>query len=479
MFNSIFKKQFVYFFSILLLSFTMLGVSLSLIFKNYFVEKKKEILSKEGTYISELFETAYVSLNDNNKTVKDFLPKVSDELTNMARFLNISYVVTDEKFAVVGASYDVIKNPDLPIIVGEYDDIKSKRPITFEGDLNGFFSEKKLTVAYPIVFDNTLKGAIFLNSSINEIESNVSEISRIMLVTILISGGFIFIAIYVFSKTLVKPLYKMSEIAKDISLGDFEKRVEIYSKDEIGRLGESLNAMAENLQKQEVQRRNFVANISHDLRSPLTSINGFLFAMIDGTVTQDKQERYLRIILEETERLAKLANDILDINKVEIVELQPSIFNINEVIRKTVIQFENRILDKNITLKVTFQKENEWVHADIEKIQRVVHNLLDNAIKFTNENGKILIATFIKDNKIYIKIKDDGIGLSKEDQMHVFDRFFKADTSRGVDKKGTGLGLSIIKEFIKAHSENIYLSSELGVGTEIIFTLMQATNDKK
>jgi signal transduction histidine kinase len=282
------------------------------------------------------------------------------------------------------------------------------------------------------------------------------------------------VVMFISGKSINAPLSEMNDAAKVIASGDFEKRIDIESSDEIGQLAKSFNLMAESLQKQETQRRNFIANVSHDLRSPLTSMRGFLTAILDGTIPARRQDRYLKIILEETDRLSKLANDILDISRLEKTELYLSSFDANALIKKIAVQFETRIVEKRIALNVVFEDDACPVRADLEKVQRVVHNLLDNAVKFTNEEGWIKIETSIKHNKAYVSVADNGIGISGEEQRNVFDRFYKVDASRGQDKKGSGLGLSIVKEFVKAHGESVNIKSEKGVGTEIVFTLTLA-----
>ena len=205
-------------------------------------------------------------------------------------------------------------------------------------------------------------------------------------------------------------------------------------------------------------------------------MKGFLQAIIDGTIPEEKKEKYINIVLEETERLTVLANNILDINKLEDMDSQDRSvsFDINELIRRIIISFEARAVSKNLDIKISFAEKESFVYADLDKIQRVVYNLIDNAIKFTDNNKSIYISTTVKANKVFVSIKDEGPGISLEEQKRVFDRFYKADYSRGKDKKGSGLGLSIVKEFILSQGEEIELKSEVNKGSEFIFTLTKS-----
>jgi signal transduction histidine kinase len=282
-----------------------------------------------------------------------------------------------------------------------------------------------------------------------------------------------FVIIYYSSKKFAQPLKQMSDAARVIAGGDFEKRLNINTDDEIGDLANSFNEMAQSLFFQEKRRREFISNISHDLRSPLTSMKGFLQAILDGTVPADKQDHYLQIVLDESERLVKMANDMLDINKLDDSEnsLNLSKFNLNSLITKTLLNFEGRALENKIKVTCKFSNENIVVHADYDKIQRVIYNLVDNALKFTHKYGYIIVSATVIDKKVSISVKDNGKGISANEQKMVFDRLYKGDKSRGKDKKGSGLGLSIVKEFIKAHNEEITLKSEMGKGCTFTFTL--------
>ena len=234
-----------------------------------------------------------------------------------------------------------------------------------------------------------------------------------------------------------------------------------------------MEEMADELSRSNEYRRSFISNISHDFRSPLTSIKGYIEAMIDGTIPPDKHEKYLQIVLSETMRLTKLTQGLLELNNFDSFDLQldKSNFDIKSIILPTINTFEGRCQDKGIYLHAIFHTDNTIVYADRTRIQQVIYNLVDNAIKFTPEGRQITVQVTEKSDKVYVSVKDEGVGIPPESIKKVFDRFYKTDPSRGKDKTGTGLGLAITKEIIKAHGENITLTSKVGEGSEFIFSL--------
>jgi signal transduction histidine kinase len=244
----------------------------------------------------------------------------------------------------------------------------------------------------------------------------------------------------------------------------------------MGYLAASLSYMARTVANSEDDQKKFIANVSHDFRSPLTSIKGFLEAMLDGTIPPEMHEHYLGVVLNETERLTKLTNSLLALNNLNTkgMLLHMTDWNINDVIRKVAVSFEQVCRRKEIRVKLILSGDILIVHADVDKIQQVLYNLVDNAIKFSGNGSEIEIETTEKGGKVFVSVKDNGIGIPKEDQNQIWERFYKSDLSRGKDKKGTGLGLSIVREIIRAHGENISLVSTEGVGSKFTFTLKRS-----
>jgi signal transduction histidine kinase len=291
-----------------------------------------------------------------------------------------------------------------------------------------------------------------------------------------------FISTYVFSRSISQTFRSFNQTAKEIAGGNFSSRIEPNSfSTETIELAASLNYMAEELEKLEDLRKDFIANISHDFRSPLTSIRGYAQAIMDGTIPPERQDKYLNVILNESDRLTKLTNDILLLTKMENEVLKPERedFDLHECIRNILLQFEQKIISKGIHMTLLIEEEDIFVNADYNQINRIITNILDNAIKFCSHDNEITLETSLREEKVVISIKDTGPGISEDDIKHIWTRFHKADRSRGMDKKGVGLGLSIVREIIKAHGETIEVYSQLNKGTTFVFTLALSYPEKK
>ena len=284
-------------------------------------------------------------------------------------------------------------------------------------------------------------------------------------------AGFLVFGFFTF--IIYLPVRKLTKTASAYAQGDFSVTADVHSNDELGYLAASINYMATELHTLEDDQRKFISNVSHDFRSPLTSIKGYVEAMLDGTIPLEMQEKYLNIILFETERLNKLTKSLLELNQFGSrgIMLDATNFDINQTIKTTVQTFEGVCMEKHLFFDLTLTGEKLMVHADYGKIQQILYNLIDNAIKFSHNNATIYIETTTKNEKVFVSIKDTGIGIPKDSMNKIWERFYKSDLSRGKDKKGTGLGLAIVKDIINAHNENINCISTEGVGTEFIFTL--------
>lgn len=341
------------------------------------------------------------------------------------------------------------------------------------GTFFGTFSEETLSVFSPITINYKVRGYVLIHKPVRELTALKDGFINISYMTLAIIFLCAFVVLGLFTYTVYIPIWKITRAAKDYSEGNFETQIDIHTNDEIGYLSASLNYMATELSTLEEDQRKFIANVSHDFRSPLTSIKGYIEAIMDGTIPHEMQDKYLNIILFETERLNKLTQSMLELNKygVKGTMLDISSFDINNTIKLVVQSFEGICQEKRISFELILTGATSFVCADMSKIQQVLYNLIDNAIKFSHPDSAITIETTEKNEKVFISVKDTGIGIPKESIKKIWERFYKTDLSRGKDKRGTGLGLAIVKEIISVHNENINVISTEGVGTEFIFTL--------
>lgn len=465
--TTIFKKQMLLYMGILLVSFGFFGAGISFVYTRQYMNEQEQQLILQGERFKESMTSLYFT------GVVD-MSRMSFELQIMEKYMGASvfFMNNNGQVSLVSESLNqewigqTITDEAVSIVL-------DGRVATVKGKIGGMFNETVLTVGYPIIIGDKIIGGVFMCKPITVLQEATKEMRSVVvgcMVPVFIIGA---ILIYYSTKRIIMPLRDMNDAAKVIADGNFHNRIQVQSGDEVGQLAQSLNYMAENLEKTENSRQKFIANISHDLRSPLTSIQGFISAIADGTIPPQKQGHYLNIVLEETARLTKLANDMTDLSKVEAgaMNLELCEFDINEMIRDILNLFETRLSAKKIRTQAIFEEKVTIVVADPNMIQRVIQNLLDNAIKFTPDNGEIAVETIIKGEKVYISVRDNGEGIPQEEQKKVFERFFKADSSRGLDKGGIGLGLSIVKEFIKAHDEKIEVKSDIDFGTEFTFSL--------
>lgn len=327
-----------------------------------------------------------------------------------------------------------------------------------------------------IVLNGNHVGYLVVFTDVNSVNTLLDTLIPIMNIAILLCAAIILVMFILIYFLTVHPIHKITNFAIEASQGKFNKKVNIRSNDECKDLANAVFYLTSELNNIDEYQRNFISNISHDFRSPLTSIKGYLEAMLDGTIPPDNYNKYLNTILFEAERLTGLTTNLLTLNQLDNTKqlLNKTDFDINYIIRKTTDLYEGVCQKNKITLETNFESEHQFVTADQAKIQQVINNILDNAIKFSPHNSSIIISTYVKVEKVFITIKDHGQGIPKESLSRIWERFYKSDTSRGKDKKGTGLGLAITKEIINAHHENINVISTVGVGTEFSFSLPKA-----
>ncbi len=454
------------------LLFLFLGVSISMfiimntvglnMMQGRMLDRTKEELYRDGTsYVSD-YLLDYYEKNVNYKELNIQLEMLSAMTDARIWLVNKSgLIVMDSSSTAIGCS----------LLESDVDFFER----TFQEDVyfKGIMLEPMLCVSVPVIHEYSGKGHLVLLMEMGSIEEESIFYLDFANIAYLIFQPVLFAVFLLIYRMTAVPVKHMAEAAKKFSRGNFKEPLELSASGEYLELGNTIQYMGDKLKNADDAQRKFVSNVSHDFRSPLTSIKGYIEAIKDGTIPPEWQEKYLDIIIFETERLTKLTSNLLELNSFDDngIILHKTEFDINQMIKQIALSFEGTFKKKKLVLNLVFSEKEQFVRADIDKIEQVLYNLIDNAGKFSNPESSIRISTEEKGNKVMIAVKDNGIGIPKESQSRIWERFYKTDTSRGKDKKGTGLGLSIVKEIITAHEENISVVSTEGVGTEFIFSL--------
>lgn len=427
--------------------------------------EKADALYEEATLIAMTYASDLYNSETSLDTVKRQLDALDTYLSATIWIINPSgRMILDSSSPVNIENEIVIENFDPTISSGSYYTV---------GNFFGSFDEQMLSVFSPITSNFKVRGYVVIHTPMSAIQASCNSLLNISYIMLVILFLLSLIILIFFTEIVYLPLRKITEATEQYASGNMHYEFQVDSEDEIGYLAATLSYMASEIARSEDDQKKFVANVSHDFRSPLTSIKGYLEAMLDGTIPPEMHEKYLNIVLNETERLTKLTNGLLTLNNMNTkgMLLDRTDFELNRIIRDTAASFEGTCRQKAIAIELLLTGDYIYVNADMGRIQQVFYNLLDNAIKFSHNDSVIRIETSEKSNKVYISVKDSGIGIPKDDLKLIWNRFYKSDASRGKDKKGTGLGLSITREIIHAHGEHINVISTEGVGSEFIFSL--------
>lgn len=401
-------------------------------------------------------------------------------IEKLESLLNAAAEASECRILIISNEGDVIidthsDSPKYNVYQGDARFLRHQTTSNFTMD--GYLESESLCVCLQMEENPYLNGYMVLaqtNLNINIRTTYYTNILTTFFFLMMFITAIFFVLIYLFN---VRPLHKLRNGAKDFSISRDNPPIIIHSNDEYGELAQTLNVIGAELSKFDEYQRRFLSNISHDFRSPLTNIRGYVEAILDGLIPVNNQEKYLRIILNETQRLTKLTDSLLSLNQYDKdnIMLSTSEFDIHTEIQNTIDSLEDSTRSKNVHINFTKQSEEPLlVVADRDKILQVLHNLLDNAIKFSSNDSDILVTTRLKHDRVFISVKDSGIGIPKDELPKIWERFYKTDLSRGKDRLGTGLGLPICKEIINAHKQTINVVSTVGVGSQFTFTLPKA-----
>lgn len=329
--------------------------------------------------------------------------------------------------------------------------------------IQGLYSEKTFLAGAPVKVNGTVYAYVFSAAPVQYSFKEYSKnIFNMYVSSALFSAALSFIVVYAFTEKLTNPLRQMSNATKAYAKGDFSRRVDVKGRDEFADLCQSFNRMASSLAIMESSRRSFVANVSHELKTPMTTIDGFINGMLDGTIPEEKHDEYLRIVSDEVGRLSRLVTSMLNLSKIEAGELELKLtdFDLSNTAVACLLTFEQMIENKHIEIKGLENLEKTVVRGDSDMLYQVVYNLIDNAVKFTPDRGSIEISiTKSNRNEVNFSIKNSGAGIPPEEIGRIFERFYKVDKSRSYDTKSAGLGLYLCKTIIEMHGGNIYVQS--------------------
>lgn len=459
-----------------LLSYLLFGVISFLIVTfagSYMMEYHLEKLISR-----ELYQTAH-NIADNN-LVKNNIS--SSNIDSIREDILLAAGNTSSVIWIINSNGKIILSSrkgnlaDNPIDFASFDPSSWGSNYYQIGNFYGYFDEAHLSTIAPITEHMVTKGYVathYLMSDLYQRRGGLLLIVQILFVMVYLVLGIILLYI---NRHVSRPIRQITDGVSEFSNGNLTYKIPVDSEDELGFLAKNLNYMADRLNRNGEYQRQFISNISHDFRSPLTSIKGYVGAMLDGTIPVEMQGKYLNIISFEADRLEKLTRGLLTLNELDIQKRMLNIqkFDINSVIKTTAASFEGSCTARNILLELILSGKELYVCADMEQIQQVLYNLINNAIKFSPDNSTITVETTEKNDKIFVSVRDHGIGIPKASLQKIWERFYKIDSSRGRDQKGTGLGLAIVKEIINAHGQNINVISTEGVGSNFVFTLEKA-----
>jgi signal transduction histidine kinase len=462
------RKIFILFLLFAMASFFVIFFMGTKTIKRYVIRSESSRLYQESNTIASNYGEDYYAGDISLSQLYQQLKTLSIYLDSDIQIIGPSGLVLVD----TSKSY-VDKISDMQVIE-DFDPLENGNRYYCIDDFYGNYSEETLNILSPVTYNYKVRAYVSIHKPISKITESVNQQINLIyqLYLVIIICAFVLFLLLCFM--IYRPIRRMCQIAQQYANHNFEKKLNVsHVNDELTSLAASINSMGRELDTLEEDQRKFISNVSHDFRSPLTSIKGYANAMLDGTIPYEMQNKYLDVIVFETERLHKLTQELLILNNNAqgASILNKSDFDINKVIKTTALSFEMLGREKNLSIDLILTGESMFVNADKDRIQQVLYNLIDNAIKFSNPDSVITIETIERNDKIYISVKDKGMGISKECLPKIWDRFYKTDASRGRDKKGTGLGLAIVKEIIQNHGETINVISTENVGTEFTFTL--------
>ena len=465
--KSFFFKYFLLGWLLVLASFIILGFSLSAQVYNYSVGEKERALEEVAVRVSDMTTEVMAQFPAIPRRTFQFLISSSVGSESMHAVL----CNTDGEVIATSDHSDIPATLKIPPVTLKRT-LKNKY-YSSSGSLGEIYKGENYTVGVP--YKNPkgeLAGCVYVTTSLSDMRGLLIDILKMFFISAIIAFFLMAIMTYIGIRTMTRPIKKISNAAKSFARGDFSIRVPVKSQDEIGELTQAFNTMADSIEKSDHMRQDFISNVSHELRSPMTSIGGYADGILDGVIPPEEERKYLEIISSETRRLSRLVSRMLDITRMQSEDITAGAtrYDFCEQVRRVIIGFEKRIEEKNIILNVSFSSERIELFANSDAIYQVIYNLLENSTKFSPIGGEVTIDVSTHNGKLWFSIKNGGSAIPEEELPFVFDRFHKADHSRTKDKTGLGLGLFIAKTIVNQHNGKIGAQSSDGE-TEFYFSL--------
>ena len=479
--RSLYKRQLAMMLGIVVISFTLLSAAFMLLSYRYIIGATRDSVERNAGYISTFtasYYRQYLTLDVQDDFYNSYvasIARISDSYIIVARTDGEILCATD------GSHFYTYENNYLP--EGVVRTVLDQGQYSGMTNLGGIYPERRYMVALPVT---TTLGQLSVAQGMVLVAGDASSLSEMWsaTATIFFFSAVVVLLISVVASTLTsayqaRPLNEMAEAARKFGQGDFDVRVTGYEGrcDEISTLAEAFNTMASSLEKVESQRSEFIANVSHELKTPMTTIAGFAEGILDGTIPPERQKESLEIIVSETRRLSRLVRRMLDLSRLkalsETAVTAQETFDLTEVMSRVIASLESKITSRKLDVDVQMPDEKLLVWGDPDSVTQVCYNLLDNAAKFAAPDSTITIHIAKKDGKAVTSIRNLGATIPSDELPLLFDRFHKADSSRSMDREGVGLGLYIVKTILGNLKENISVTSEDGV-TQFTFTLTLA-----
>lgn len=476
--NSLFKRYFGFTISLVVVMLLLLATLIVVITSVQWWNEKTQALTRNAEDMVQMIHSLELDSNfDNAKSLEFF--RDSLEIVSNATLSDYYLVGNDGRVVVCKECSKITEDSDCEIhgklrITEFYmERAKTNAFADYAGD--NVFGYGKFVAAVPVTANGEAIGAIFaVEDAITGLLPYVLNIIRTIFFATIGAILLCFIVIFFFARGITTPLNEMKEVTKHFAKGEFTHRAnENYKSIYFGEFAKALNKMADELAIDEEAQRSFIANVSHELKTPMTTIGGFIDGILDGTIPKEQEHDYLTVVSSEVKRLSRIVVSMLNLSKIEAGEVSISLkeYDISAQIFETLLPFERIIIEKGIAIEGFEDMGTVYVNADRDLIQQVIYNLLDNAVKFTPEKGTINIHADSNEDRTYVRIRNTGAGVSNDEISRIFERFYKVDKSRSFDVKGVGLGLYIVKTIINMHDGEITASSEEGKYTEFAFEI--------